>query len=69
VLTVISARAAIVGAVVSLTVTRNATFVVWLLRSLELQFTVVIPSANVELESGEHVTGLEPSTTSKAVAE
>ena len=69
VVTVISAWAAMVGTVVSSTVTRNAAIVVWPLRSLALQFTVVVPSANVELESGEHVTGREPSTTSKAEAE
>lgn len=48
--------------------TRNDPAAVLPAPSVELQFTVVAPSANVDPEPGEHVTAVLPLTTSPALA-
>jgi hypothetical protein len=57
----------IVGGVVSRTVTVKVAVPVLFAASVAVQATVLVPSANVEPEAGEHVTGRSPLTASRAV--
>ena len=61
--------AAMVGAVVSCTVTRNAALLVWPLESLAEQLTVLVPNPKLVPELGAQLTATGPSTRSKAEAE
>ncbi len=56
------------GGVISLTVTVNDAVPVLSDESVAEQVTVVVPSAKVKPEAGEHVAGIAPSTLSVAVA-
>jgi len=57
-----------IGGVVSCTVTVNDAVLVLPAASVAVHITVVVPNEKVEPEAGEHVTGIEPSKLSVAVA-